>query len=187
MKSLLMAAVMALPCAAGAQEVERKMGDFSWPPAVEAAGKKLVLNGLGIRTKVVFKVYVGALYLEARTSDPKAVISSLGVRRMELAFLRGVGGKTIAEAIEEGFRNNAGGSLPSLKERLEAFRRMIPDLKKADRLSFTSPAGKGVEVSFNGKPLGAVDGRDFADALFSVWLGDKPADAALKKGLLAAQ
>ena len=29
-----------------------------------------------------------------------------------------------------------------------------------------------------------IPGKDFADAMFAVWLGAKPADAGLKEGML---
>ena len=32
-----------------------------------------------------------------------------------------------------------------------------------------------------------LPGKDFADAIFSVWLGAKPVDGDLKKGLLGKQ
>ncbi|PIU19955.1 MAG: hypothetical protein COT18_04795 [Elusimicrobia bacterium CG08_land_8_20_14_0_20_59_10] len=34
------------------------------------------------------------------------------------------------------------------------------------------------------KKAGDVEGKDFADTLFRVWLSDKPADKSLKAGLL---
>ncbi len=36
----------------------------------------LVFNGAGIRKKFGFKVYVGALYLKAKTSDSQAIINA---------------------------------------------------------------------------------------------------------------
>ena len=33
---------------------------------------------------------------------------------------------------------------------------------------------------------GIIEGKDFSDALFSVWLGSNPVDAGLKKALLGA-
>jgi len=36
-----------------------------------------------------------------------------------------------------------------------------------------------------GKEVGVVEGRDFADVLFAVWIGAKPVDPALRQALLA--
>ena len=42
----------------------------------------------------------------------------------------------------------------------------------------------GVTVGVNGETRGKVAGPGFAKALLKVWLGEKPADASLKKALL---
>lgn len=63
----------------------------------------------------------------------------------------------------------------------------IPDVKKGkkgDRLLFVYRPGAGLEVQANGRPLGSIEGKDFSDALFRVWLGGKVSDKTLKKGLL---
>ena len=50
--------------AAQAAEVEGvKLAD-----KVQVGGAELVLNGAGVRTRVFFKVYVGALYLRAKST-----------------------------------------------------------------------------------------------------------------------
>jgi hypothetical protein len=43
---------------------------------------------------------------------------------------------------------------------------------------------QGVSVSKNGKLMGTVVGAKFKQALFGIWLSDKPADADLKQALL---
>ena len=47
-------------------------------------GKTLALNGMGLRRKFIVNVYVGSLYLEQATQDPKQILAKDGVRRMEL-------------------------------------------------------------------------------------------------------
>jgi len=43
---------------------------------------------------------------------------------------------------------------------------------------------RGVTVAVNGEPRGDVPDAAFARALLRVWLGDHPADAALRRPLL---
>ena len=43
------------------------------PDSQQVAGKNLVLNGLGLRSKMMVKVYVAGLYLEQKSSDPNAI------------------------------------------------------------------------------------------------------------------
>jgi hypothetical protein len=154
------------------------------PVSLSQDGKPLTLNGMGLRTKVVFKVYVGGLYLEKTSREGMSIASSEQIKRMELVFLRSVDGATVAGAISEGFDNNAGAALPALKARIEKFGKLIPDVKKGDRLVFIYRPGAGLEVQANGRTAGSIEGKDFAAALFKVWLGEKPSDKALKAGLL---
>ncbi|MBI4775271.1 MAG: chalcone isomerase family protein [Deltaproteobacteria bacterium] len=46
--------------------------------------------------------------------------------------------------------------------------------------------GKGITVTRNGQLLGNIEGFDFKKAVFSIWLGEKPADSSLKKGMLGS-
>lgn len=184
MKKMALLALLALPCALWAAPETRSLKGVTAPVTLDFEGKKLQLNGLGLRTKVVFKVYVGALYLEKTSKDGLEIAASEQVKRIELTFLRGVDGADVAKAISDGFANNAGDALPAIKERIARFEKLIPDVKKGDRLAFTYRPGKGVEVEAGGKAAGAIEGKDFGDALLRVWLGPKPSDKALKDGLL---
>jgi hypothetical protein len=74
--------------------------------------------------------------------------------------------------------------MPSLKARLDTVNAAIPDLKKGDELTITYIPGKGTHVQSKGGQDLSVEGKDFADALFSVWLGKDPVDDDLKDGML---
>ncbi|MFA6434424.1 MAG: chalcone isomerase family protein [Elusimicrobiales bacterium] len=176
-------AVILGPAFAWAQE-GRTLKGVTLPVQVAREGKVLALNGMGLRTRIVFKVYVGGLYVEKPSKDAAALIASEQNKLMELVFLRNVDGGTVAGAISEGFEKNSKEQLPALKERVEKFRKLIPDLKKGDKLSFFYEPARGLSVESNGKASGQIEGKDFADALFRCWLGGIPADKDLKKGLL---
>ncbi len=184
MKKITMILLLALPCCLRAQVVEKMLKGVEMPISMELDGKNLELNGMGLRTKVVFKVYIAGLYLEKSSSDGMAIAASEQIKRIELVFLRSVNGPEVAEAIAKGFAANAGDALPALKDRVAKFKTLIPDVKKGDKLVFIYRPGAGLEAQANGKTTGTIEGKDFADALFRVWLGEHPADKALKTGLL---
>lgn len=186
MKLISLLLLLALPSGLFAAGETRTLKGVAMPESLSFEGAALALNGMGLRTKVVFKVYVAGLYLEKKSADGMAIAVSEQVKRMELVFLRNVDGPTVAEAITGGFAKNAGPALPALKARIEKFSKMIPDVKKGDRLLFIYRPGSGLEVQANGRTTGKVEGKDFSDALFRVWLGAEPADKALKAGLLGA-
>jgi hypothetical protein len=44
--------------------------------------------------------------------------------------------------------------------------------------------GRGTTLHVGGKDLGVFEGKGFADAIFSIWLGATPPSEDLKKGML---
>jgi hypothetical protein len=162
----------------------REVAGVTLPDTVSVEGKTLKLNGAGLRTKVVFKVYVAGLYLETPSKDAVTVISSDQVKRMHLSILRSLDRSKITEAISEGFEKNSKGELPALKARLDRLNAMIPNVEKGDQILLTYVPGRGTVVSAKNVEKGVIEGKDFADALFAVWLGANPVQPDLKKGLL---
>ena len=156
------------------------------PDTVAFEGKTLKLNGMGLRKKVVFKVYVAGLYLETPTKDAAAVVSSDQTRQIQLAILRSLKSAQVNEAIREGFEKNSKAQMGALADRLKKLETMIPDVAEGDRIVMTWVPGRGTVVSAKGAEKGVIEGKDFADALFSVWLGPNPVQEDLKKALLGA-
>ena len=67
---------------------------------VDLAGSKLQLNGAGIRTKVIFKVYTAGLYLPRKVGTPEDVLGVPGAKRM-FAFTEKNVGKPMAVLFKE--------------------------------------------------------------------------------------
>lgn len=178
------AAALALALAASSLALE--VAGVQVPETVTAEGKTLKLNGAGLRKKLLFKVYVAALYVETPSKDGAAVISSSEIKRMRLSILRSLKGSQVSEAISEGFERNSKDQMPRLQDRLKKLGAMIPDVKEGDEIAFTAVPDKGVQVTVRGTDRGTIEGRDFADALFSVWLGPNPVEEDLKKALLGS-
>jgi hypothetical protein len=183
MKHPRLVSLLVLSCVA-AVALAGEVAGVKMPETVTVEGKALHLNGMGLRTKVVFKVYVAGLYLEVPSKDSAAVIAADEVKSMRLAILRSLKGSQVTEAIEEGFEKNSKAQLSALKPRLAKFAAMIPNVEKGDDILLTYAPGKGTVVTVKGVEKGTIEGKDFADALFSVWLGANPVQEDLKKDLL---
>lgn len=149
-------------------------------------GETLVLNGAGVRKKFVIKVYVGALYLASKTSDADAAITMPGPKRVIMHFLyKEVEAAKIASAWTDGMKDNLSqAEFDALRQRLDAFNRLFPTMRKGDRAVIDYSPQSGLRVSINGKDVGGVEGEDFMRALLRVWLGSKPVDSGLKDGML---
>ena len=184
MVSAVTAFLMSASMAAAASPSGVAVKGVTFQPQLVRDGRTLSLNGAGVRTKVIFKVYAAALYVGTLSKDAVALLSAAQPKLMELVFLRSVDGQAVSEAIMKGFEKNSKDKLTSLSSRLGKFRGLIPDFKKGDRISFVYAQGEGVAVEVNDSAKGRVEGDDFAEALFRCWLGDVPADPLLKKGLI---
>ena len=77
----------------------REVAGVRLPGTTTAAGKTLILNGAGVRTRFFFKVYVLGLYLERPVTDAAEVLGTDAVRRAELHVLRSLSAEDITSAI----------------------------------------------------------------------------------------
>jgi hypothetical protein len=170
--------VLAVPAFAGS------LAGVTMPDSVTVNGTDLVLNGMGLRKKAIFKVYVGALYLPAKSGDADAVIKLDEPKRMVMHFVRSVGKDKITEGWREGFANNSPASLETLQQRLDEFAALWQDMADGDEAAMTYVPGTGLKLEIRGKELGLIQGKDFADAVMACWLGPHPPSEDLKTGIL---
>jgi Chalcone isomerase-like len=110
----LAAGLVAAP--AGPVAADTTFNGVTLPGEVQVGGRTLVLNGVALRKKAVFKVYVAGLYLPARSSDAGQVLAADEPRHMVLQFLRGVDKGKMCDAWNEALANNTPGASEELKQ-----------------------------------------------------------------------
>ncbi len=154
------------------------------PDTVQAGGATLVLNGMGLRTKYMVKVYVAGLYVAQKSSDPVAILKADAPRRIVMHFVRDVSKSQLTDGFTESFNNNSPDAAKTLKADVDRFFSALDAAKDGEELVFTYVPGTGTTLSEVGKERLTISGPAFAEMLFSVWLGPKPPNASLKKGLL---
>ncbi len=169
----LVVAAAALPAAT--------LAGVTLPDSTSAGGHALVLNGIGLRTRFAFKVYVAGLYLPQKSKDGAAIANADLTKRIVLHFVRDVESDSMKEAISNGFDENA---KKTLKSQIDQFTSALEPFKVGDEMSVTYLPGTGTVLNVKGKDKLTIPGIEFAKALFGIWLGPKPPSADLKKGLL---
>ncbi|MCH2243009.1 MAG: chalcone isomerase family protein [Aquabacterium sp.] len=186
--ALLTAASPALH-AAPSEPVRNEVGGVRFEREATVAGQRLQLNGAGIRTKIVFKVYAAALYLPQRTRSPEAVWTPDGPRRMQVHMLRGIQADELGRMFTKGMEKNAtreefARSIPGTIRMGEIFAQQ-KRLSPGDVFTLDWIPGTGTVISINGKPAGEpVREPEFYTALIKIWLGHEAADDGLKAALL---
>ena len=154
------------------------------PDSQQVAGKSLVLNGLGLRSKMMVKVYVAGLYLEQKSSDPNAIMASPGAKKIIMHFLYHPSKSQMVDAFQEGFQDNSPDAMKTMKPDIDKLLNALQDLKSGDEMVFTYVPGTGTAMAINGQDKVTIAGQPFEQALLSVWLGPKPPTIDIKKGML---
>lgn len=176
-------------CLAGAASAAREavVEGVRFAPRVQVGDTPLVLHNAGLlRYRVVIKAYVAALYL-GEGVPPSAALGDVP-KRLEAEYFWALDGEDFGPVTLEGIaRNVDAATLERLRPRIARFGALFQDVKPGDRYALTYLPGRGTEVTLNGRPLGTVEGADFANALFAVWLGSAPLDEDLKTALLASR
>ena len=180
----LLTMTVGLMLAASAQAID--VAGVNIPDKASVGGQELVLNGAGIRTRAIFKVYVGSLYVPAKANTAAAVLGK-APRRVQLNMLRDVSSDQMLDALTEGVNQansaaEAGAVKPQMGELAQVLK-SIGQLKEGNVLAFDFVDG-GTRVSLNGQAKGTIAGEAFNKALFNAWIGDKPVQDDLKKAML---
>ena len=166
------ALLLTLLCLSPAQAAE--LADVTLSDTVEVGAQKLVLNGIALREKFVFDVYVAGLYLTEKSGDPEAILQKEAPRMMVMHFVRDVDAKAIREAWIDGLEANVQDITPELRDKFKQLNDMMADIKDGQEMGFTYDPGSGTDVMVAGQPKGGIPGKDFADAILATWIGPKP-------------
>lgn len=158
-------------------------------PTAQVGATTLQLNGAGVRVKVFFKVYVAGLYVPQKVGDATRLLAQKGPRRVAITMLRNVDAETFAAALNDGLRDNhTEAQFAALKPQLDVLNanlKVAGEAKKGDVIHIEFLPDTGTRVTVNGQTRGApIAGEEFFTSVLRIWLGDKPVDGSLKRGLL---
>jgi hypothetical protein len=153
------------------------------PDTLKSGEITLKLNGLGLRKKAMFKVYVAGLYLESPSKDSEAILAADRAKAIRMHFMRDLTRTQLVDAFREGFEANAKDKTGQRTE-FDKMLALIPDVKEGETLTFAYLPGRNTTLQVGSKEMGGFAGKRFAEAVFSIWLGPKPPSEDLKKGVL---
>ena len=187
MARLLAVAALALASASTQAQVVELEG-VKLEPTAQVGGAALQLNGAGLRTRAIFKVYVAGLYVPQKSADAAALLAQKGPRRISITMLRNVDADSFSGALNDGLRaNHTEAQVAALKSQIDTLNanlKAVGEAKKGDVIHFEYLPDSGTRVSVNGQARGtAIPGEDFFTAVLRIWIGDKPVDGDLKKGM----
>ncbi len=177
--------------AMAADPVPVKGSSIKYAPSVTVmVGDKpveLKLTGVGLRTKAAFNIYAVGSYLQdgATVRTPEELAKADAVRLLHLVMERTVEAGDFIDA----FKAAVGKSYPADKFATE-FAQLTEAVgntaaKKGDQVTMLYAPGTGVRIQIVGKVDLTVKSPAFAQAIWEVYLGPKPLDENMKKGLVS--
>ncbi|MCC7074195.1 MAG: chalcone isomerase family protein [Deltaproteobacteria bacterium] len=178
--------LLALVCALawGGTVAAKAVDGVEFPDSVQVGGAKLLRNGIGARTILFVRFYLAALYVEKSANSAGAVLGPDRPREVRLAMVKDVSKQRFQEAAQAGFDKNTPKASAELKAREAQFLALVPAQVPGDTLTFSYEPGVGTHIKGSKVAETVIAGKDFADALFAIWLGEHPVDDGLKKGLM---
>lgn len=153
-------------------------------------GPRVVLNGAGVRHKLAFiKLYVGALYLQARNTRADEILADPGAKRVAMHVL--VDSLTARELIASLNNALAANHIPAelalIEGRIQELNRMmtsIGTISKGGTVLLDYLPGQGTRITVNGEERITIKGEEFFRALLRIWIGARPVDGRLRDAML---
>jgi len=178
--TLVMGVGVAAPAAAQTG-TEAAAGSTTPPELVDALPQGRLLGGGRLRV-FGFQVYDARLW-----AGPGFRVDSFATQALalELSYLRAFEGQAIAERSITEMRRAAPVSDDLADQWLAALRKVLPDVKKGDRIMGVHRPGVGATFWMNGKPLGEIRDPEFAKRFFGIWLAPGTSEPGLRNALVA--
>jgi hypothetical protein len=167
--------------------VAGQAADSDFEPIYRDEQVSLVLSGIGVLKYMGFiRIYDGAFYLPPDVPGDRALEDV--AKRLEVKYLRSFKAEDFGTAAIAGIRKNLGpDAYDHIEPRIHYHNGLYENIVTGDRVSLTYIPSIGTRVGINGITKGTIQGADFAAALFSLWLGDKPFDGSFKRALLGGK
>lgn len=169
-----------------ANDSSKNAGKINIPPTTTCADQQLQLNGYGIRKKFFVKLYVASLYVQDKLTDADLFLELAQASCMRLHITSSkITSEKMIKATQEGFQNATQGNTAPIETEIETFLAYFEQpIKKGDVFEFAFVPHNATHVIKNGVKLGVIENKEFASALYGIWLGEMPAQPNLKSQLL---
>ena len=196
--AVILCALFVLPAAASVQEPKTGV---SFDETMNQSGTDLVLAGVGVRSKMMVKVYAAGLYIDpsaktelaqykaeaAKPSDNlyNAIINGAFAKLFVLQFVRDVEGKQVSDAIKEALLKYPTMSEPDVqKDAGTFFAACTTDMKSGQVLKIFIKGDEVTVIPPGGNPT-VIKNSKLATAVPAIWIGKNAISDDLKKGLVS--
>ncbi len=150
---------------------------------IELGHTIFTLKGSGVKSYLFVKVFVAGFYVEENIKTQEALDDC--PKRLEVAYFYKIPGTQLAIETSRRIKLNTNPQeFDQIKDRVHMMNSYFVDLNPGDRYALTYIPNQGTYFNYNEKLIGKIEGKDFARALFAVWIGKNPISRSLKESLL---
>ncbi|MCP1317030.1 chalcone isomerase family protein [Halomonas sp. 707B3] len=149
---------------------------------VEENGQRYTLLGSGVFRYMIWTAYAGAYYQLEGEREPQPL--SDVPRRLELAYFHEIAAEDFAEATEKTLNDSLTlYEFNQVKESMAQLNQQYRDVVPGDRY-LLSWDGDQLRLALNGETLYEDSNAEFANAMFGIWLGERPLGEDFRDALL---
>ena len=135
---------------------------------------------------MLFKLYDAVLYTDAeQTTNINKILNGENALLLQFDYLRKIKKSIILESSEKLLVENMSPvELASIKDRVDRLNAVYRTVNKGDSLALSYIPDKGTTLWINGEPMITIEGKDFPQLYYRIWLGEKPASTEMRNALL---
>lgn len=154
----------------------------SFERSVVEDGQRYALIGSGVFRYMIWTAYAGAYYQLESETQPQPLSNT--PRRLELAYFHAIDASDFAEATEKTLQDSLTlYEFTQIEEPLARLNQRYRDVVPGDRY-LLSWNGEQLRLALNGEVLFEEESAEFASAMFSIWLGERPLGDGFRDALL---
>ena len=159
------------------------------PDALTLGSHDFVLNGAGVRSKFVYDIYISALYLVQTSQDAREIIEAdepMAIRLYIISDL--LTEERLIKYTYDGFKKSTNNNLAGIEDQVEVLLDSFRDsVNNEDVFDFVYSPDTGTEIFHNGQSKAIAVGLSFKQAVWGIWLSDKPVTVHLKNQMLGIE
>ncbi|MGJ8638357.1 MAG: chalcone isomerase family protein [Opitutaceae bacterium] len=137
--------------------------------------------------RMFFKLYDAALFT-TKNAKPSEILAAKVPFHLNFKYLRTIEKSIILKSASQMLeRNLSAAELKSISDRVNQINRAYSTVGKGDSSLLTYIPEVGTTLRINDKPVITIEGQDFAQLYFQIWLGEKPISEPMKTVLIGTE
>jgi len=134
--------------------------------------------------RMFFKLYDAALFCPPNTAI-REILNAEVPFHLEFRYLREIDKAIILKSADKILdRNLERTERSQIQQRVDAINRAYRTVGAGDRSALTYQPSVGTILTINQKPVATIEGQDFAQLYFTIWLGEAALSQTMKATLL---